>query len=120
MSSEKRIKVAERLRKKHRERNVPCMFEVQDVYMQAHNYLHELIDCLPDGESAFLVLADLIDPTCRVSDEEVAHQPTLDALAVHVYTCNTCHNPFYMADVCCHPKPAYCPYCGARVVRDHE
>ena len=32
-------------------------------------------------------LADLIDPTCRVSDEEITHQPTLDAMAVHVYTC---------------------------------
>ena len=65
-------------------------------------------------------LSDLIDPTCRVSDEEVAHQPTLDALAVHVYECSSCHNPFYMADVCCHPNPAYCPNCGSRVVRCDE
>lgn len=62
-------------------------------------------------------LADLIDPTCHVSDEEVTHQPTLDAIAVHVYTCDTCSSTFYMGDVCMHPEPLYCPYCGARVVR---
>lgn len=61
-------------------------------------------------------LADLIDPTCHVSDEEVTHQPTLDAIAVHVYTCDTCSSTFYMGDVCMHPEPLYCPYCGARVV----
>ena len=66
------------------------------------------------------VVADLIDPTCHVSDEEVTHQPTLDAMAVHVYTCNRCNSPFYMGDVCMHPKPLYCPYCGARVVRDDD
>ena len=66
------------------------------------------------------VVADLIDPTCHVSDEEVTHQPTLDAMAVHVYTCDRCNSPFYMGDVCMHPKPLYCPYCGARVVRDDD
>lgn len=70
------------------------------------------------GDKAARILADLIDPTCHVSDEEVTHQPTLDAMAVHVYTCDRCNSPFYMGDVCMHPKPLYCPYCGARVVRD--
>jgi len=63
-------------------------------------------------------LADLIDPTCHVTDEEVTHEPTLNALAVHVYECDKCGWYFYMAEVCCHPKPFYCPACGARVVRD--
>lgn len=63
-------------------------------------------------------LADLIDPTCHVTDEEVTHEPTLNALAVHVYRCDKCSWYFYMAEVCCHPKPFYCPMCGARVVRD--
>ena len=66
------------------------------------------------------VVADLIDPTCHVSDEEVTHQPTLDAMAVHVYTCDRCSSPFYMGDVCMPPKPLYCPYCGARVVSDDD
>lgn len=43
-------------------------------------------------------LADLIDPTC--------------------HECDKCGWYFYMAEVCCHPKPFYCPMCGARVVRD--
>lgn len=63
-------------------------------------------------------LADFIDPTCHVTDEEVTHEPTLDALAVHVYKCDKCGWYFYMAEVCCHPKPFYCPMCGARVVRE--
>ena len=63
-------------------------------------------------------LADLIDPTCHVTDEEVTHEPTLNALAVHVYECDKCGWYFYMAEVCCHPKPFYCPMCGARVVSD--
>lgn len=63
-------------------------------------------------------LADLIDSTCHVTDEEVTHEPTLNALAVHVYGCDSCGWYFYMAEVCCHPKPFYCPMCGARVVRD--
>lgn len=63
-------------------------------------------------------LADLIDPTCHVTDEEVTHEPTLNALAVHVYECDKCGWYFYMAEVCCHPKPFYCPHCGARVVQD--
>ena len=63
-------------------------------------------------------LADLIDPTCHVTDGEVTHEPTLNALAVHVYGCDSCGWYFYMAEVCCHPKPFYCPMCGARVVRD--
>ena len=65
-------------------------------------------------------LAGLIDPTCHVTDEEVTHEPTLNALAVHVYECDKCGWYFYMAEVCCHPKPFYCPMCGARVVCDES
>lgn len=69
-------------------------------------------------KSALERLVDLIDPTCHVTDEEVTHEPTLNALAVHVYECDKCGWYFYMAEVCCHPKPFYCPMCGARVVND--
>lgn len=61
-----------------------------------------------------------VDSTCHIFDEEIVHQPTLDALSVHVFECSTCYNTFYMADVCCHPEPKYCPYCGARVVDSNE
>ena len=113
MNSDERIEVAERLRGKL----------VRELGFTAGSIAYAMSYTAPKGvvgdaaiSDLLNRLADLIDPTCRVSDEEVAHQPTLDALAVHVYTCSACHNSFYMADVCCHPKPAYCPYCGARVV----
>lgn len=61
-------------------------------------------------------LADLIDPTCNMSVEEVSHRPTLNAMAVCVYECDRCHAVSYIGDVCCYPEPRYCPYCGARVV----
>jgi hypothetical protein len=80
-----------------------------------------LLNCIGityDYANLFNRLADLIDPTCHVTDEEITHEPTLDALAVHVYKCDKCGWYFYMAEVCCHPKPFYCPMCGARVVRD--
>lgn len=121
-TSDKRREVAERLRE-------------LDVYITSRDTLERAVDKLLKatyGERPFspirysvrnlcglgYVLADLIDPTCHVSDEEVTHQPTLDAMAVHVYTCDRCNSPFYMGDVCMHPKPLYCPYCGARVVDD--
>ena len=73
-----------------------------------------------DSKAMLERLADLIDPTCHVTDEEVTHEPTLNALAVHVYRCDSCSWYSYMAEVCCHPKPFYCPMCGARVVRDDD
>ena len=70
-TADERREVAARLRAKYRERNAPGMFEVQDAGMQAYGYLKDLESCLPDGESAFTVLADLIDPTChRVIEDE--------------------------------------------------
>ena len=82
-----------------------------------------LLNCMGityDYANLFNRLANLIDPTCHVTDEEVTHEPTLNALAVHVYECDKCGWYFYMAEVCCHPKPFYCPMCGARVVRDES
>ncbi len=61
-----RQEIAKRLRDKYRERNAPGMFVAQDVGMQAYNYLKDLESCLPDGDSMFTVIADLIDPTCEV------------------------------------------------------
>lgn len=60
-----RQEIAKRLRDKYRERNTPGMFVAQDVGTQAYDYLKDLESCLPDGDSMFTVLADLIDPTCH-------------------------------------------------------
>ena len=109
-TSEERREVAEKLRHaSHTDANldVTIAIAILDTIGEVHRPIAA-------------VVADLIDPTCHVSDEEVTHQPTLDAMAVHVYTCNRCNSPFYMGDVCMHPKPLYCPYCGARVVRDDD
>lgn len=62
-TDDERREVARRLRDKHRERAKPNMFEPQDAGMQLWSYLKDLEDCLPDGDSAFIVLADLIEPS---------------------------------------------------------
>ncbi|MDY3129913.1 MAG: hypothetical protein SOW20_07830 [Berryella intestinalis] len=94
-----RREVAERLRAKHRERNAPGMFEAQDLGLQVMSYLKDLESCLPDGDSAFAVIADLIDPTCNIlSGDEGNH-------AMHCSVCG-----------CAFLGLRYCSGCGARVV----
>lgn len=93
-----RQEVAEKLRAKYKERTMPGFFEPQDVYFQTLNYLEDLEECLPDGESAFTVLVDLIDPTCRI-----------------YYTDTSTNTP----DTGYEPDGYYsCSYCGARVVSE--
>lgn len=48
--------------------------------------------------------ADLIDPTCKVEDDN----PWMSEFA---YVCNSCGEHFSTCD-----KPNYCPGCGARLV----
>lgn len=111
-TSDERREVAERLRAKYRERNAPGMFEVQDVYMQRSNYLQDLVGCLPDGDSAFTVLADLIDPTC----EDVSEPPESGGFwpAPH-FKCSVCGTQHVSVGYV-----RYCPNCGARVVSGDE
>lgn len=105
-----RQEVAEKLRRIEEDVDYETAFmEIDTIIGTKDNYSFSFF---------FNRLADLIDPTCHVIDEEVTHEPTLNALAVHVYECDKCGWYFYMAEVCCHPKPFYCPMCGARVVRD--
>ena len=94
-----RAEVAKKLRAKHKERTMPGLFEPQDVYFYTLNYLKDLEECLPDGESAFNVLADLIDPTCKPVEAD------------NNIVCSECGADLYDDDL-------YCPHCGARVVRD--
>lgn len=68
VTNEERREVARKLREKHIERNTPGYFEVQDLNFQALNYLKDLEACVPDGNSLFTVLADLIEP-----DENIVH-----------------------------------------------
>ena len=96
-----RQEVAKKLRAKYKERTMPGFFEPQDVYFHTLNYLKDLEECLPDGESAFTVLADLIDPTCT---------PEEDGYNI---VCSECEADIYDDDL-------YCSHCGARVVRDES
>lgn len=62
------------------------------------------------GAKAAHILADLIDPTCEVSDCGHPDRHTV------VNECMSCHAGWY-EDV--YDKPfAYCPRCGSRVVSD--
>lgn len=110
-----RQEVAERLRAKYRERNVPGMFEPQDAGMQAYVYLKDLESCLPDGESAFAVMADLIDPTCHGIEEQ--EFDGIGAPPRYISRCSNCGQWWDETDGI--PRfPAYCPGCGCRVVSD--
>ena len=99
-----RQEVAEKLRAKYKERTMPGFFEPQDVYFQTLNYLEDLESCLPDGKSAFTVLADLIDPTCELD---------LDFCMEYI-VCQSCG---YELPHGTHlDETKYCPNCGSRVV----
>lgn len=114
ISREEREEVAKKLREDNIARN-----EAEAYVLLLHCIgIRPQLPAVNTYKPALERLADLIDPTCHVTDEEVTHEPTLNALAVHVYECDKCGWYFYMAEVCCHPKPFYCPMCGARVVRD--
>lgn len=111
MNSDERIEAAKRLREKHSERNSAGWLEAQDMNMQALNYLHDLAGCLPDGDSAFTVLAELIDPTCEMVVKN-GHA-----------CCGRCGHR--LAGECEVEEDYYefrpfCPDCGARVVGGNE
>lgn len=61
-TNEERKEVARKLREKYHEREAAGWVEVKDLGIQALNYLKDLESCLPDGDSFFTVLADLIEP----------------------------------------------------------
>lgn len=107
ISNEERREVAARLRAKYRERAQPGFFEPQDMMLYHCNYLKDLESCLPDGESMFTLLADLIEsgpePTCR----DVSTVPGK-------FTCSRCHQSWRSTPGNGHIM--FCPSCGAEVV----
>lgn len=60
-------------------------------------------------------VADLIDPTCKVSSVETYCDELgqLDGWEFHLACGHSVKRPYYEA-------PAYCPECGARVVSDDD
>lgn len=81
-TDDERRRVAAALREKHRERTRPGQFEPQDVNLQAWCYLKDLESCVPDGDSLFTVLADLIEPE-KVTGETSDGYHTFDELYDH-------------------------------------
>lgn len=120
-----RQEIAKRLRDKYRERNTPGVFVAQDVGMQAYDYLKDLESCLPDGDSMFTVLADLIDPTCHiVCVDDTYNTPETGRVDEWHYECSKCgieldDNDMDAMDSGVKPFD-YCKKCGARVVNFDE
>lgn len=99
MQTKKEIATA--LRDKYKERNTPGYFESQDVGIQAINYLEDLKNYLPDSDNMFILLADLIDPTCRMIEDEPSD-----------FHCSACGHERIFLPV----GWRHCPYCGARIL----
>lgn len=100
-TSDERREVAERLRK--------CGAELSIMGADCETGFHvidKVVGCREeDSWGRFLGrLADLIDPTCKIEDDN----PWMSDFA---YVCNSCGEHFSTCD-----KPNYCPGCGARVV----
>lgn len=108
-TSDERRELAARLRVYAQLRNF-CTFEAFFVRLNMILFGDNGWD-RPDGD-VFEHLADLIDPTCRAVEKGHPDE-------YHVcYGCNACDFGWY-EDV--HDEPyAYCPHCGARVVRDDD
>lgn len=107
-TNEERHEVARKLREKNIERNTHGYFEVQDLNFQAYNYLKDLEACVPDGDSLFTILADLIDP----EPERTCHARIPSEMEGYVF-CSKCEG--LLGE---YGYPNYCPYCGAKVVND--
>lgn len=105
-TSEERREVARRLREAWPEAGgMEEVWEVLDPILGTHDGP----DTYKAWEQTFNRLSDLIDPTCAM--EYGGYLPESVKGMLGVYFCSECGSPIYN-DV----EPAYCPYCGARVV----
>lgn len=104
-TSDERREVAARLRKNASKRGVSLDYlgstQVASWWLLLHT-----IGCMSnEQESAFRMLADLIDPTCHdFGGEEGTNGEGYD------FACSACG---YVCDLA---EPTFCPNCGARVV----
>lgn len=112
-TNSERREVAARLREKYREKYCPGVWQVQSVNDQIWMYLKDLEACLPDGYSAFNVLADLIEPeerTCHMRDASWD-----DGQCTWGCICSECGAKHE------HERSGwmnFCPFCGAKVVKE--
>ena len=106
-TNDERREVAARLRDKHEnwQSIKPDTWYPQTAGLSYELvYLHDLEACIPDGESIFIVLADLIDP----EPEHTCKNLSSDSL----FVCSECNSQVTQWNV----APNYCPNCGAKVV----
>ena len=117
VTADERREVAENLRKvkaECEERGYPWM--VEDL-LEALGF-----ETYEDGEDGiFDRLADLIDPTCKNKLDELNRMAPVE-MRTDNFVCSACGETF-----CADPDGvnfpidwAYCPNCGARVVRDDD
>ena len=118
-TSEERREVAERLRKeangyrRNRAHGVRTEIDLGDVPgvfqdMTHFCWLHGTVRC----EDILDRLADLIDPTCHIEDDDWASQQCMGPML----SCDRCGNAFPEIN----GPYQYCPCCGARVVERGE
>jgi hypothetical protein len=108
MTSDERREVAARLsdaKRKCEQRGYPWM---TDDLILAIGYEHDY----EADNGIFDRLADLIDPTCHIADDDWASQQCMGPML----SCDRCGNAFPGIN----GPYQYCPCCGARVVSGDE
>lgn len=121
-TNDERREVAARLREKYREKYCPGVWQVQSVNDQIWMYLKDLEACLPDGYSAFNVLADLIEPEPERTCRNIASEA--DREWGNPFICSECgadpHDAesYYCGFSSGEHDWRFCPNCGARVICD--
>lgn len=121
-TNDERREVAARLREKYREKYCPGVWQVQSVNDQIWMYLKDLEACLPDGYSAFNVLADLIEPEPERTCRNIASES--DREWGNPFICSECgadpHDAesYYCGFSSGEHDWRFCPSCGAKVIRE--
>lgn len=138
VTDEQRREVAAKLRAKYMERRELTWYPQACGAYEAQ-YLRDLEECVPDGDSLFTVLADLIDrETCTFrpdtyhpwfDDDDVEHETDCADEDYCFCQCSNCgdsmlggpdgwfdESPGEHGGYVLKPRFSYCPHCGAMVV----
>jgi hypothetical protein len=112
MTSDERHEVAKRLRENASKHGVTLDYLGSTQVASWWLLLHTIGCESNEQESAFRMLADLIDPTCRVESVEPIEYGEFNVFKL---TCG--HGVMRPRE---DMPPAYCDECGARVVSDDD
>ena len=111
-TSDERREVAARLRKNADKRGVSLDYLGSTQVASWWLLLHTIGCNSNEQESVFRMLADLIDPTCHIEDDDWASQQCMGPML----SCDRCGNAFPEIN----GPYQYCPCCGARVVDEDD